>query len=300
MKRNYTRLADSLNVDAAGLEGAIVTAYKHVFDTKLATEVVGVYARLADGEPLPAAEFTVLTPVGQARVIAPGATDLPRLDLQAKQVARSMPPIAGEFSFSRAELNAAATRGIPLPTYKATAAKASILKGIDDLFFNGDAARGIPSLLDQVPTVASVAADGTGSSAEWGKKKAAQILRDIIAIAASVRRNTEGQYECNRIVMADGVYTAAGSALFDGSGKSALRAFAAQFPGVTVEPSYRLPAGTLVAMHNSPATIGVALPVLFEVLEEQPQGLNVNVPVYGSCGGSVVLNQAAIVKASGL
>jgi len=233
------------------------------------------------------------TNVGIAKLIASYADDLPRADVKTDEQLFSVKSIGTSYGYNLQEIRAAQRAGVAIDQKKAAAARRATEVVIDRVLALGDAATGLTGLLN-VPNALSytVPADGTGASALWTSKTPALIVRDMVGICEFIVNSTSEIESPNMLLMPRAQFTLIRTTRFDSnSDKTILDWFKAQYPGVAVEPWYRmLGAGSggtqrMMAYSMSPDHMQGAVPQEFEQLPVQERNLEFIVPCHARVGG---------------
>lgn len=231
--------------------------------------------------------------VGIARLLASYAEDLPRSDVLANEQTFGVKGIGTSYGYNLQEVRAANKAGTSLDAKKAAAARRATEVVIDRVLASGDAATGLTGLLN-IPNALTytVPADGTGASALWSTKTPALIVRDMVGICEYIVTQTAEVEAPNMLLLPRANYTLIRTTRFDSnSDKTILDWFKAQYPGVAVEPWYKMlgagAGGTqrMMAYSMTPDHLQGAVPQEFEQLPVQERGLEFIVPCHARVGG---------------
>lgn len=231
--------------------------------------------------------------VGIARLLASYAEDLPRSDVLANEQTFGVKGIGTSYGYNLQEVRAASKAGTSLDAKKAAAARRATEVVIDRVLAVGDTALGLTGLLN-IPNALTytVPADGTGSSALWSAKTPVQIVRDMVGICEYIVTQTAEVEAPNMLLLPRAQYTQIRTTRFDSnSDKTILDWFKAQYPGVAVEPWYKMlgagAGGTqrMMAYSMTPDHLQGAVPQEFEQLPVQERGLEFIVPCHARVGG---------------
>ena len=124
--------------------------------------------------------FYSMDSAGQAQWTNGKASDVPTVGLAMDKFDTPVFMASIGYDMSIEEVNQARMMGVSLGAEKAMAARRICEEFIDGVALNGNTAKGFQGLwaYTGVPA-ATVAADGTGSSALWSTKDATKILRDV-------------------------------------------------------------------------------------------------------------------------
>lgn len=233
------------------------------------------------------------TNVGIAKLIASYADDLPRADVKTDEATFSVKSIGTSYGYNLQEIRAAQRANVSIDQKKAAAARRATEVVIDRVLALGDSATGLTGLLN-VPNALSytVPADGTGPSALWSTKTPTLIIRDMVGICEHIVTQTSEIEAPNMLLMPRAQFTRIRTTRFDSnSDKTILDWFKTQYPGVAVEPWYRMTgagAGGLdrmMAYSMSPDHMQGAVPQEFEQLPVQERNLEFIVPCHARVGG---------------
>ena len=233
------------------------------------------------------------TQVGIARLIASYADDLPRADVKTDDQIFSVRSIGTSYGYNLQEIRASQRAGTSIDQKKAAAARRATEVVIDRILALGDSASGLTGLLN-VPNALSytVPADGTGASALWTNKTPALIIRDMVGICEFIVTQTNEIEAPNMLLLPRPQYTLIRTTRFDSnSDKTILQWFQAQYPGVSVNPWYRMTgagAGStqrMMAYTMDPDHMQGAVPQEFEQLPVQERNLEFVVPCHARVGG---------------
>lgn len=126
--------------------------------------------------------YDIVRNTGMAKIIANGATDIPRADTFVSRHYAVVRVLAISFAYTTRELRNAAFSNVPLEQRRGAGARRGMEEELSDLAWNGDSTYNILGLFSN-PNVTQVeaAAPGTGSDKTWGggDKTAFEILADI-------------------------------------------------------------------------------------------------------------------------
>lgn len=241
----------------------------------------------------------VLDRVGKAAIISNGVTDIPRVDVKRDEILGKVMPLAVAYGFELMELRKAARLGLPLEMWKGRAAKAAIEDKIDEILTIG--ANGITGLVNN----ALVAVD-TSSFTVWAIGDTSDaLIAELMKPAAAVVALTKGRADMvpDTMLLAQTMFDIiAAKPVGNVSDKTVLKWFLENNPYIkSVVPWNRL--NTANAAGNGPRAIvykrsadileGV-VPLQFEQLPPQPQGLQLVNNCIARAGGVKVYQPTAI------
>lgn len=243
---------------------------------------------------------------GAAKIIGPNAKDLPRVDVKVQETITPVKSLGAAYGFEWHEMNAAAERRKPLPEWKARAARRAIDQGIDDILSEGDTDSGLKGFVNHS------SAGSTGATGNWSGLTALQIYNDVSTCINTILTDTKGMFPVTHVALPISEYARI-SVLPWGSLIGAdtlnttltvLNMLKANHPGVTFLPWYRLESISaskrMVAWHNSPDVLEGEVPLDFQVLPPEPQGLDIVYNCVARCGGIVLRQPKALRYVTGL
>ncbi|GLC88250.1 DUF2184 domain-containing protein [Lysinibacillus piscis] len=131
--------------------------------------------------------YDVLTRSGAAKILAPGATDVPLVDADLKEETIKIYSIAAAFNISVQEVREAQMAGRAIDVTKADTVRKAIAEKENQIAFSGDKTHGIKGLTDAVGIqVYAVPQNGAGTSTKWADKTGEEIIDDIIEAKSKV------------------------------------------------------------------------------------------------------------------
>ena len=222
--------------------------------------------------------------------------DLPRADVRGKKFTSPVESLGASYGYSVQDIRAAAKAGKPLEQRKANAARRSIEQQINTIALFGNADHNLPGFLnnENVP-VASVAADGTGSSTEWSTKTPDQVVRDMNALANGIVSTTKGAEVPTTLLLPLSQFTyIASTRMGDGSDTTILKFFLENSPFIRevdwvneLDGAGSGGADIMVAYRRDPDALTLEIPQDFEQFPAQEQGLEFVIPCHTRIGGVI-------------
>lgn len=157
-----------------------------------------------EGEGSATIAYDIIRNAGVAKIIASGATDIPRADTFIDRHYAVVRTVAISFAYTTQELRHAAFANVPLEVRRGNGARRGIEKKLSDIAWNGDAQYGLLGVLNQ-PNIpqAEAAAPATGSDRTWagGDKTPFEVISDIGNAITRVVNTTNQIHEPNTILM---------------------------------------------------------------------------------------------------
>jgi len=138
---------------------------------------------------------------GIAKIINNYAGDLPRADVDGREVTIPVRTVAASFGYSRKEILSARMAGKPLSQMRADAARRAIEEFMNDVSLFGDSDSGLFGVLTHPNIPTSDVPNGAATTPEWSTKTADEILDDINAIFSEINDNTKGKERANTLLL---------------------------------------------------------------------------------------------------
>ncbi len=248
--------------------------------------------------------YNVLDMVGEAKVIASGSDDLPRVDVSQTERNGKVVPVGASYGWDVFELRRAARLQQPLSEQRGRAARQAIARQIDKLLASGttDSQTGLG--LEGFINNADVAALGIAVLDHWvlGTTPASQMIDEVNAIVNGIVSATSEAWIPDTLVLPTNRYTVFASARFGTDSEStALTWFVKNNPHIkNVTSWYRLVgAGAsskdrLVVYKRSPDVLEGVAPELFAQEAPQARNLEMVTPCFGLAGGTKIYHPEAI------
>ncbi len=124
--------------------------------------------------------YDVMTRSGAAKILAPGATDVPLVDADLTEETVKIYSIAAAFNITVQEVREAQMAGRPIEVTKADTVRKAIAEKENQVAFSGDAKHGIKGLTDSVGIqVYATPQNEAGTSTKWADKTGKEIVADI-------------------------------------------------------------------------------------------------------------------------
>jgi hypothetical protein len=155
----------------------------------LANGLIIPYATGGNAIPRGASSYLyyLRTFVGEAKIIANPADDLPTVDLYTFPMTGIVHDIGDSYRYSDKDLEHAQFAGVDLTAAKGLAAKEAAFVKLEKVGYLGDSAYNLRGLLnhENIP-IASLLNDGVNGSTRWRDKTPYQVLRDLRDMSAAV------------------------------------------------------------------------------------------------------------------
>jgi hypothetical protein len=248
--------------------------------------------------------YNVLDMVGEAKVIASGADDLPRVDISTTERSGKVVPIGAAYGWDVFELRKAARLNVPLTERRARSAREAIARQVDKMLASGttDSQTGLG--LEGFINNADVTALGIGVMDHWvlGTTTATVMINEVNAIVNTIVAATSEAWIPDTLVLPTARYTIFASAPYGtDSDSTALTWFLKNNPYIkNVTSWYRLTgAGAsskdrMIVYKRSPDVLEGVVPLVFDQEAPQARNLEMVTPCYAFCGGVKVYHPEAM------
>lgn len=240
--------------------------------------------------------YFVLDHVGEAKVIANGSDDLPRVDVSKTERQGVVKTVGASFGWELFEMRLAARLGQPLSSQRADAARSAIARQIDKLLSSGvtDSQTGLG--MEGLFNNTDVTALGIITNTAWimGTTTAATMIAQLNAAVQTIVTATNEAWIPDALILPTGMYGIFAATPYgtDAAVLTALNWFLQNSPYIkSVATWYRgntagassVPRG--LVYKKSPEVLEGVVPLQFEMLPPQARGLEMVVPVVGKSGG---------------
>jgi hypothetical protein len=255
-----------------------------------AVRLIPVNSSIPDGAT--SYTYRVFDQVGQAARIGNYATDLPRVDIQGREITSKIHSYGDSYGYSVQDLRAAAMAKLPLETQRAQAARLALMRKLDEVLFEGDADAGLTGFANN-SDVDSVSAD-TG---DWATATGAEMLGDLLKLERAINAESKGQEMADALALPPAEFALISTTpLGDTSDKTVKEFFLANSSSIkTIEPWWRLStanaAGTgprAIAYTKTPAKLEAIVPVEFESFPAEARNLEFIINCHMRTGGVVI------------
>lgn len=123
--------------------------------------------------------YDVFKRSGAAKILAPGATDIPLVDADLERHTVNIYSIAAAFNITVQELRQAQMTGVPIETTKADTARKAIAEKENSIAFAGDSKYNIKGLTAVTGIQIYAVPQGASTKTTWADKTADEIVADI-------------------------------------------------------------------------------------------------------------------------
>lgn len=236
---------------------------------------------------------------GQARTGGPGANDMEQVGVTGAERSANIKQIPVSYGWTVREIQQAAKVGKPLDQLTVRAAQAAVARKVDNLLAFGDATNNIVGIYNVANVNLATASTKTVGQKWTDAEDPAKMLADLNTIVNA----THGQlkqagddaavFPRFLVVVPSNEYAIAASTPRSTTSDTTILKYAIQNnPWIeSIEEWWQgETAGAggiprILCFPRDPLAVAAIIPSEFTSLAPQPEGLKINIPAYGSCGG---------------
>jgi hypothetical protein len=244
--------------------------------------------------------------VGQAKILASYAGDLPRVDVTGAKRVANVRGIGDAYGYSGQEVRSAQMAGKPLVQRKANAARNAYDRLVNSIAFNGDSKNGLQGILHypNVPKAAVAQGAGSGTPRAWvgTSKTPDEIIFDVNDILNDIPALTNGVEKADTLLLPIREHSHIATTRLTDSDTTILDFLKKAHPGVEFKPVHEMAGITtdpvdgtttaainvMIAYKRDPDKLTLELPMPFMQHAPQQRGLEIVVPCEGRTGGIIV------------
>jgi hypothetical protein len=235
--------------------------------------------------------------VGRAKIIAPNARDVPRVDVLGKEFPRPVRPWADAYGWTVFEVQSAAMINRNLNARKASAARRAIEEGLDETAAVGAPDYGIPTgVINDAAVPTQSVPNGGGGNPEWTTKTADEIIADVSAAVQRIVTASLGIHRPDTIILPDAQHALISTTPRSTQSDTTILEFILRsFPSITaIEPWYRLagagvgPSDRMIVYKRSADMLTQDITQEFTQLPTQEVGLEFVVNAFAQTAGTAI------------
>ncbi|WP_156488372.1 DUF2184 domain-containing protein [Fictibacillus phosphorivorans] len=249
--------------------------------------------------------YDVIKRSGAAKILAPGADDIPLVDADMERHTEKIYSIAAAFRISVQEVRQAALSGRPVEATKAETARKAIAEKENRLVWIGDATHNILGVTNAVGIqVMAVANNAGGTSTKWKDKTGREIVADLRTARKAV--NKLPGHTANTLVVTPDAMEELEKEYNEYTGQTVLQYLKSQGWFTTVEFTSDLEkrgvgaTDSFLVFDNSPDVVEILIPMDIKRHPEEYKFPNTKVPLEERTGGAIVRYPMAIVRGDGI
>jgi hypothetical protein len=243
---------------------------------------------------------------GKARVGSYQSKDIPRVDIQTREVLTHCVPITDAFAWNIDEMRKAAALGVPLQENKASAARMAIETSIDEILALGDLGNQTGLSSKGFLNNADVVSNGIVNPASdpWdGTTTADQMLADLNSPVNTIVQNSNNVFIPDTYILPPKTFNlAAQKRIGVDSSMTVLQFFLATNPYIKNVDQWTRCTGAgaggstsrAVIYKRDPAVLEGIVNQEFEALPPETKGFEFEVPCHAKCGGTVIYQPLAV------
>ena len=273
---------------ARQLEDIDAELYRVVYPELRGTQIVPVRTAINEG----AEEYTyrVLDGVGVSRIIANYAEDLPRVDVQGKEVTTKLFGHGASYGYSIQDMRRARMSGLPLDAERAELAREVIARKNDEIIASGESSISITGFYNN--SGVSLVTPTTGT---WLTATADQIVDDLLKLERAIIVDSNAVESPDTVVLSPSQFALANTKRLSNTETTALEFFLRKSQGVkNAEVWARGEAanaggnGPRIAMgKKDPKVLQALLPLEFYQMAPEQRGLGFVINCDSRAGGVI-------------
>ncbi len=274
---------------ARQLEDIDAQLYRVQYPTLKGSLLVPVKADIDPG----AEQYTyrIMDYAGTASVIANYADDLPRSDIQGREVKNNLFGIGAAYGYSLQDLRRSKFTGLGLEVERAMAAREVLARKHDAIIATGDSGMGVTGFLNNADVQLVTAAFGN-----WigGTATADQVTQDLFKMERTIITDSKGVEMPDTLVLPPSLYAYASTVRIANTEVSALEYFLKKSSGIkSVDQWYPLEtagAGSvprIVAYTRNPMKLQALMPLEFNQSAPEARNLAFVINCDGRAGGVI-------------
>lgn len=233
--------------------------------------------------------YRVFDFVGQSKVIANYADDLPRVDVQGREVTNKLFGHGASYGYSIQDMRRSAMMSVSLDVERAMAVREVIARKNDAIIAFGESTVGVKGFLNNADV--SLVSPATGT---WSSATAEQIADDLFKMERAIIADSKGIEMADTALLPPSLFALASTKRLSNTETTALEFFLKKSLGVkNVEHWYPLEtAGSgnvaRIAMYRrDPSKVQCLLPLEFNQMPPQQKGLGFEINCDARCGGTI-------------
>lgn len=249
--------------------------------------------------------YDVIKRSGAAKILAPGADDIPLVDADMERHTENIFSIAAAFRVSVQELRQAQMAGRPVEATKADTARKAIAEKENRLVWIGDAKHNILGVTNaegiQIMAIDNNEAD---TSSKWKDKTGREIVGDLRKARTTINRLPG--HSANTLVVTPDAMEELEKEYNQYTGQTVLQYLRSQNWFTTIEFTSDLEkrgdsnTDCFLVLDNSPDVVEVLIPMDIRRHPEEYKFPNYKVPLEERTGGAIVRYPMAIVRGDGI
>ena len=250
--------------------------------------------------------YDVITRSGAAKILAPGASDVPLVDADLERHTVNIYSIAAAFNISVQEVRQAQMSGRPIEVTKADTVRKAIAQKENQITFSGDEAYKIKGITNATGVqVYAVPQNEAASSTAWKDKTGEEIVNDIIDAKGKVDK-LQGHEADTLLLTTDAKLLLQKKVFNDFTKQTAIQYLTAEGFFKTIETVEDLAGKGLndsdcfVVLDSSPSVVELGIPMDITRHPQEYAFPNTKVPFEERLAGLIIRYPMAICRADGI
>lgn len=250
--------------------------------------------------------YDVITRSGVAKILAPGASDVPLVDTDMERHTVNIYSIAAAFNISVQEVRQAQMSGRPIEVTKADTVRKAIAQKENQLAFNGEEKYKIKGITNATGVqVYAVPQNAAGTSTKWKDKTGEEIINDLIDAKGKVDKLPG--HEADTLLLTTEAKLLLQKKVFnDFTKQTAIQYLQSENFFKTIETVEDLAGKGLansncfVVLDSSPSVVELGIPMDITRHPQEYKFPNTKVPFEERLAGLIIRYPMAIVRADGI
>lgn len=255
--------------------------------------------------------FYVYDKTGTARIGNTNAKDMPRVDINAREVSGQVLSVFASYGWTVTDLRQAARLGLDLTTRKADAAKSAIDRSIDEILalgnytVTGQTSTNLGGFVNCSDVGSSLTMHNWFHTSSSTRATPEEMVNDLNILCTKINIDTYQVYMADSLIIAPEMYAVAQmTKMSSASSVSVLKYFLDNWGGpMKIDQWWRLSSGNIpgvtsnhraIAYANKPEVLEAVVPIEFEQFPAQQEGLEYVIPCHARCGGVKIYQPVAM------
>lgn len=249
--------------------------------------------------------YDVITRSGVAKILAPGASDVPLVDADMERHTVNIYSIAAAFNISVQEVRQAQMSGRPIEVTKADTVRKAIAQKENQIAFNGEEKYNIKGITNATGVQVYAVPQGAKGSTTWAEKTGEEIVNDLIDAKGKVDKLPG--HEADTLLLTTEAKLLLQKKVFnDFTKQTAIQYLQSENFFRTIETVEDLAGKGLaksncfVVLDSSPSVVELGVPMDITRHPQEYKFPNTKVPFEERLAGLIIRYPMAIVRADGI
>ena len=249
--------------------------------------------------------YDVITRSGAAKILAPGASDVPLVDADLERHTVDIYSIAAAFNISVQEVRQAQMSGRPIEVTKADTVRKAIAQKENQIAFSGEEKYKIKGITNATGVQVYAVPQGEKGSTSWAEKTGEEIVNDIIDAKGKVDK-LPGHEADTLLLTTDAKLLLQKKVFNDFTKQTAIQYLTAEGFFKTIETVEDLAGKGLndsdcfVVLDSSPSVVQLGIPMDITRHPQEYAFPNTKVPFEERTAGLIIRYPMAICRADGI